>query len=123
MHEFSIVSGIAEKVFAFFEEQKPSQVLVVRVAVGELTLLEAEQMRFCYAAVCQGTALEGSSLDIETVEATVECPRCRYQGRPKYWDGALAFVVVPTLQCPQCGGAVAATTGHECSIKSVQFVR
>lgn len=123
MHELSIVSVLAEKILGFLDEQKASKVLVVRVAVGELTLLEAEQMRFCYTAVSEGTPLQGSCLEIETVQAAVECAICRYQGRPKYWDDALAFAAVPTLECPGCGAAAEAVRGHECEIKSVQFFR
>jgi hydrogenase nickel incorporation protein HypA/HybF len=123
MHELSIVSGIVEKVLQFLREETVSRVMVVRVAVGELTFLEAEQMRFCYAAITQETGIEGSVLDIETVEATVACPHCHYQGRPKYWEGALAFTLVPTLQCPNCGEAAEPNQGQECAIKSIQFVR
>jgi hydrogenase nickel incorporation protein HypA/HybF len=123
MHEFSIVSGIVERVLEFLVTEKVSRVIAVRLAVGEFTFLEAEQMRFCYSAITQETGIEGSVLDVEMVAATVTCPHCQYQGRPKYWDDALAFTLVPTLQCPACGKAAEAAQGHECTIKSIQFVR
>jgi hydrogenase nickel incorporation protein HypA/HybF len=123
MHELSIASGIVEKVLGFAEEQQLAQVLAVRVAVGELSHLEGEQLRFCYGAITKETAIEGSTLEIENIEAAVKCPHCSYEGRPKYWDGALVFVSVPTLECPNCGKAAEATQGHECAIKTIRFVR
>jgi hydrogenase nickel incorporation protein HypA/HybF len=122
MHELSIASGIVEKVLAFAGEQDLAKVLAVRVAVGELSQIEAEQLQFCYSAITKETAIEGSTLEIENVEAAVNCPHCMYEGRPKYWDGALAFASVPTLECPRCGKAAEATQGHECAIKTIRFV-
>ncbi len=123
MHELSIASGIVDNVLAFAEEQPFAQVLTVRVAVGELTRLEGEQLQFSYAAITKETALEGSTLEIERVEAAVQCAHCGYGGRPKYWEDALAFASVPTLQCPDCGQAAEATQGHDCVIKTIRFVR
>ncbi len=123
MHEFSIATSIAEKVLSFAAEQELAQVLTVRLAIGELTHLEPEQLRFCYTSITEATAIAGSELEIEKIEAAVECPHCSYRGAPKYWEEANAFVAVPTLQCPNCGKAAHATRGHECEIRSVQVTR
>ena len=66
------------------------KLLTVRLAVGELSHVEADQLRFCYTAITQETAMENSTLEIESVAAVVECPRCSYRGRPKYWEDALS---------------------------------
>ena len=67
--------------------------------------------------------IAGSRLTIEPVLAQVRCPHCAYSGPPKYWDGALAGIPVPTLECPQCGKAAAASEGEECAIRSVRFTQ
>jgi hydrogenase nickel incorporation protein HypA/HybF len=95
--------------------------MLVRLAVGELTHLEPEQLSFCYGAITAETPLEGSSLEIEKVDAAVQCPHCAYRGRPKYWDELLADTRVVTLCCPQCGRQAEAIQGHECAIKSVRY--
>ena len=122
MHELSIASSIVEGVLSFAELHRVTKVLTVRLAVGELTCVELEQLRFCYTAVVRETAIEESALEIDRVEARVACPHCAYQGAPKYWEDALFEARVPTLQCPDCGRAAEATQGHECAIRTIQYV-
>lgn len=123
MHEFSIATSIAESVLEFCDKQSVKKVLEVRLSIGELTHIEAEQLRFCFAAITKETPIEEATLEIEPVAAVVTCPHCDYTGRPKYWDGALAGSLVPTLECPNCGNAASATEGHDCAIKAIKFVR
>ena len=79
-------------------------------------------MSFCYQAITTETSLEGSTLEIETIEAMVRCPNCSYRGRPKYWDGALSGIPVATLECPSCGKTAEATDGQECAIRSLRCI-
>jgi len=116
VHELSIASAIVQNVLEFVRTQQAQKVLVVRLAIGELTCLEPEQLQFCYRAVTKETPIEDSTLEIDRLEATVSCPHCGYDGRPKYWDD------VATLQCPLCGKTVEAIAGHECAIKAIQYV-
>jgi hydrogenase nickel incorporation protein HypA/HybF len=121
MHEFSIAVSLVETVNEFASSRQIEQVRLVRLALGELTCVEREQLLFCYQALTKETPLENSELDIETVHAEVKCPKCAYHGPPKYWEEAL-ISAIPTLQCPDCGGAAEATLGHECAIRSIQYV-
>lgn len=93
----------------------------MKLAFGELTHLEPEQLSFCYSAITTDTPLAGSELVFEKIEAAVQCPHCAYLGRPKYWEDALAYTSVVTLRCPHCGKAAEAIQGHECAIKSVRY--
>jgi hydrogenase nickel incorporation protein HypA/HybF len=121
MHELSIASGLVEKLLQFSGENPEKRIVAVRLAVGELSHIEEEQFRFCYAAITTETPLEGSILEIERIDALVRCPHCSYRGRPKYWDGALSGTPVATLECPACGKAAEATDGQECAIKSLRL--
>ncbi len=121
MHELSIASGMVEKLLQFQSENPEKNIVEVRLAVGELSHIEEEQFRFCYEAITTETPLQGSTLEIEKIEAVVSCPHCGFQGRPKYWDGALSGIAVPTLECPSCGKAAEAIEGKECAIKSIRF--
>jgi hydrogenase nickel incorporation protein HypA/HybF len=122
MHEFSIASGLVEKLLEFADKNPDKKIVEIRLAVGELSNIEDEQLRFCYSAIIAETPLEGSDLVVEAIAAMVECPHCSFRGRPKYWDGALSGIPVPTLECPNCGKAAEATDGKECAIKSIRFV-
>lgn len=113
---------ILESVLEFSDAREGRKVLRVRLEIGELMCVEAEQLRFCFDSIKQGTPLENSTLDIEFVPALVKCPHCDYEGRPKYWDGVLSTASIPTLQCPNCGKAAAAVQGHDCAIKNVQLL-
>ena len=97
------------------------QKVELRLAIGELSHIEHEQLRFCYNSITKETPFEGSVLKIDKTEAVVECPHCSYHGRPKYWDDILAGAPVVTFLCPACGKTVEETQGKECEIKSIKF--
>ena len=121
MHEFSIAASLVETVSQFANSRQIEQIRLIRLALGELTCIQTDQLRFCFQALTKQTALEDSKLEIETVRAEVQCPKCSYHGPAKYWDEALGYSI-PTLQCPDCGGAAEAILGHECAIRSIQYV-
>jgi hydrogenase nickel incorporation protein HypA/HybF len=121
MHELSIASAVVDSVLEFVAERSVKRVLTVRLAVGELSHVEEEQLRFCYMAITQETPMQDSALEIEKVPAMVRCSHCEYSGRPKYWDDALSVAPIPTLECPNCGGAAEAVEGNDCAIKSIRF--
>ena len=121
MHELSIASGLVEKLLQFTAENPDKKIVGVRLAVGEFSHIEDEQLTFCYNAVISETPLAGSTLTIEKIEAMVECPHCSYRGRPKYVEGLVSQNPVATLQCPTCGKATQIIEGDECAIKSVRF--
>jgi hydrogenase nickel incorporation protein HypA/HybF len=122
MHELSIATSIVESVLEFVEKHGVKQVLEVRLLIGELMAVEQEQLRFCYSVITKETAIENSLLEFDQVGAFVRCPHCAYRGRPRYWDGALSFMPIATLQCPECGKAAEATQGTECAIKAIRYV-
>lgn len=122
MHELSIASSIVESVSEFAAQNEIKRVVEVKLLIGELMAVEWEQLSFCYAVVTRETALEGSSLEIEKVEATVNCPHCFFRGRPKYWEDALSFGPIATLECPECGKAAEIGEGKECAIKTIKYV-
>ncbi len=123
MHEFSIAASIVETVLEFAGTHGVSKVVEVRLAIGELTCVEHEQLRFCFGAITNDSALADAALEIETIPAVVRCPHCAYEGAPKYWDGALAGTQCPTLECPKCSLSAEPVAGHDCAIRSIKYVR
>lgn len=121
MHELSIASALMEGVLDFAERRGAGRILEVRLAVGELTAVDQEQLRFCFSNLCQDTLAEEAELQIETIPVLVQCSSCSYHGPPKYWDDAQMHWAIPTLVCPQCGGSAEAAQGHECCIKAIRF--
>jgi hydrogenase nickel incorporation protein HypA/HybF len=121
MHELSIAATVVEDVLGFAAARGLGKVVRVRLAIGELTCVQPEQLKFCYESITHETPLADSQLDIEPVPARVTCSHCGYAGSPKYWMDSLAEAPVPTLQCPQCGKSADASQGHECAIKTIQY--
>ena len=120
MHEFSIASGVVETVLAYAETHGVRKIVEVRMLVGELTCVEAEQLKFCFGAITKDTALEDAVLEIDTSAAAVRCPHCSYEGPPKYWEGARVGAFLPTLECPTCGRAAEPIAGLDCAITSIK---
>jgi hydrogenase nickel incorporation protein HypA/HybF len=123
MHEFSIASGVVETVLEFAQARGLRKIVEVRMVIGELACVEAEQLKFCFQSITGETALENAALEIEPGDAIVRCGHCSYEGPPKYWDDAQVATFLPTLECPRCGRAAEAIAGHECSIKSIKYQR
>ena len=121
MHEFSIASGLVEKLLDFAEQNPDKKIVEVRVAIGEFAQIEEEQLRFCYDSIITEMPIADSSLTIEPVLGKVACSHCGYQGPPKYWDGILHGQPVATLQCLGCGKAAEAIAGNECAIRSIRY--
>ena len=121
MHELSIASAIVEKIVEFAAGKDIAKVVEIRLAVGELSCIEPEQLRFCISSISRETVMEDSTVEIENVAAEVRCPHCEYAGPPKYWDDALSASRIPTLQCPECGKAAEALQGEDCSIRTIRY--
>ncbi len=62
--------------------------------VGELAMVNPEQLEFMYEVLTEENMLKGSKLKIEKIPAVAECKNCGYKGpvEDKY-----------TCACPKCG--------------------
>ena len=121
MRELSLAFVIARKVLALAEEQPFAHVREVRLAVGEWTSVQAEQLVYCYGAVTEDTPLVDSILAIEPVAGVVKCPHCGYTGRPKFWEDSHWLAAIPTLMCPECERSAEMVEGHQCAIRAIHY--
>ncbi len=48
----------------------------ISLAIGELTAVIPQALRFCFEAVTRGTVLENARLEIEQVPGRARCQRC-----------------------------------------------
>lgn len=124
MHELSFTSSLVDRLLEVAELQQAREVLEVSLAIGRFTLLETEQVRFCFEAISKETILESSVLKIEEIDARVKCGDCKYAGIAKPSEGLAHTIFLPTIQCPACnGGNVEITHGNEISIRSIKLRR
>jgi hydrogenase nickel incorporation protein HypA/HybF len=73
VHELSVAQSIVE---VCSERAEGVRVLRVTVEVGTLSCVMPEALRSCYEIAAQGTALEGSELEIIRIPARSRCRDC-----------------------------------------------
>ncbi|MDI3502547.1 MAG: hydrogenase nickel incorporation protein HypA/HybF [Archaeoglobi archaeon] len=84
----------------------------VSLEIGELTMINPEQLEFCFRAIISEDELMSSAeLEIEMRKAEVECERC----------GKIEEPLVGIFLCPKCGGALKISRGRDLIIKSVDL--
>jgi hydrogenase nickel incorporation protein HypA/HybF len=68
MHEFSLMTGLLQKINSVAIQQKASKVVSVKVKLGALSNISADHFREHFVDAAKNSIAEGAYLDIE--EAT-----------------------------------------------------
>ena len=112
MHELSIATDLINAALATAKENAAKKVLSVTVEIGELAMINPEQLTFMYEVLTEENMLKGSKLHIVTVPAVAECPNCGYKGplEDKY-----------TCACPKCGLTLRALEGRDICLKTMEI--
>jgi Zn finger protein HypA/HybF involved in hydrogenase expression len=92
----------------------------VVVIIGEMALLNEEQVRFWVEEIfSHREQTRGAELDIQLRPAAVRCAHCGFQGAPPK-AGPEAHFLTPVLTCPECGQpGLSIVEGRECLIQRV----
>ena len=93
MHEMGIVVSFVRTAQDFAARNNAAKVLKVILQVGEISGIVPRYLDEFYPVVIEGTILEGSVLEIETIEASVFCTDCGTTYNPTRID----------FKCPNCG--------------------
>lgn len=114
------MQSIIEVVLKAAKENGAERILSVELEVGEMTLLNPEQLRFAFSILSRGTIAEGASLRIEVIPCVIKCKRCGYRGGVGPPMGEDHFIpIIP--RCPKCGSSeLSIESGRECSIKRIK---
>lgn len=112
MHELGIAEALIEQVEAVRSSHQGCEVVSVGLRIGSWRLVVPESLDFYYRSLTGGTPLEGSRLDIETVEACGRCLQC----------GEIFPVEAPLIVCPVCGSLGGdLVAGQELDLVSVEL--
>ncbi len=120
MHELSSATVVVRTAVGVAAERGASRVTRVKLQIGELTLLNPDQLRFCFGVASKGTLAEGAELDVEIGPAVLACQSCgsRFRWTAPYDDPA-SHLYTPRLSC-SCGSSDLKTiSGRELKIISV----
>ncbi len=102
----SFALTVLENVVRIAEEKRARTVTKIRLEIGELLLINPEQLEFCFRAISRETVAEDAELDISVVKAKVTCSNC---GKEK---------PTPYGLC-ECGGRMVVRGGKEIVLKSI----
>ena len=95
------------------EAHGPGRLENVKVAVGELSAIEPDLLKFGWEALTSGSPDEGSTLEVDWRPARQECAAC----------GVIAERAsgswIPL--CPRCGGPLSVEGGMELDLLQVTF--
>jgi hydrogenase nickel incorporation protein HypA/HybF len=123
MHEFSISSEIVKTVLDAAEKNNGKKVLSVQLEIGELTLLNIEQVGFWIHELFKGSVAEGAEVKIKTIKARIHCKACGYKGGIRS-DQEDSFRHLTLQTCPQCNSfQIKVGKGRECILRRIQAVR
>ena len=108
MHELSFAQAILDTVMTVAEKHKAKKVKSVHVVIGDLLMLNPEQLKFCFDVVTKGTIAENAKLEIEIVKPKIKCTLCG-----KEFDEYVGIC--------DCGGIVTVEGGKEMILKRLEM--
>ena len=113
VHELSVALSIIEGAEEEVLRQGGGRVCAVHVKIGPLSGVVKEALLFSYGLACEGTLLEGSSLQVQEVPLRIYCPGCREERVP---------ISLQRLECSQCGAAASrVTAGDELEVTALEL--
>jgi len=77
MHELSLADGILKTVLQAAEKEGATKIKSIKIEMGEILLVNAEQLTFCFDVISKDTIAEGAELDITYLKPRVLCNKCR----------------------------------------------
>ncbi|HID43560.1 MAG TPA: hydrogenase maturation nickel metallochaperone HypA [Archaeoglobaceae archaeon] len=100
--------SLFEHVMKIAEENNAKKVSKITLKMGELLLINPEQLEFCFRVLSNGSILKDSKLEIEFVKPLVKCIACgkEYNEVRSYCD---------------CGGIVSVEGGKDIIIKKIEM--
>ena len=113
LHEASIVQSLIDQVEAEIARAGESgDVVALELAIGRLSGVHVDAIRFAFEFLSPGTVVEGAELRIREPEAYAACQAC----------GVRESVTELTMQCPQCGaGEIRIEGGQELLLESIEL--
>jgi hydrogenase nickel incorporation protein HypA/HybF len=113
MHEMSLMEALVNLAEEEARKAEAKRISVVRLAVGELSQVDPEALRFCFDAVARGSMCEGAQFDLITVPGAGWCLDC----------GKEVAVSQRFGPCPDCQGfRVQMTRGDDFRLLELEVV-
>jgi hydrogenase nickel incorporation protein HypA/HybF len=110
VHELSLCGAIADIASRRAGERR---VTVVHLQIGQLRQVVPKTLCFCWEMLVADTSLEGSTLDVERIDAVLRCEAC---------GADTAIGDLPAFACGACGGlTVNVVCGEEFAVTALDL--
>jgi len=111
MHEYSITKNLIEIAISHAQEVGASQVLEIKIIIGELSSVIDSSVQMYFDILSEGTILKGAKLTFTKVPVELFCKTCN-RNFPKPQKG---------FECEICGNfGMPTDKGREFYIESIQ---
>ena len=122
MHELSMANSMVEAILDTAKKNNAIKITEAILEVGELTMLNPEQLRFMMDILREDTIFEDAEIIINMIPIEVECEDCGFHGISKTDEGMDHLMAVAT--CPECDNThVHILKGQEYNIKTIKIER
>jgi hydrogenase nickel incorporation protein HypA/HybF len=113
MHELSIANALVEQVERELRRAgQKGRILRLELAIGRLSGVHVDSLRFAFELISPGTIVEGAELDITEPRAVCQCQAC---GAREETDELVA-------ECPQCHSPeIVIEEGRELLLQSIEI--
>jgi hydrogenase nickel incorporation protein HypA/HybF len=123
MHEFSISNEIVRNVLDAAKKNNGKKVLSIQLEIGELTLINVDQVTFWIHELFKGSLAAGAKVKVKTIKARIQCKSCEYRGGISL-DQQNSFRHFIPYSCPQCGSfQIKVEKGRECTLRRIQAIK
>lgn len=119
MHELSMADAIVKTVIEAAEKNEAIEVLEVTVELGQMTLLNPEQLKFMLEVLSEDTIVNGAKFNMKEIPIEIECFSCGFKGKANTDE---LDHYVPVINCPECDERnLNITAGRECNVKNIKI--
>jgi len=112
LHEMGIAMSLYRTCRKEVDKQGSGRLQKIRVAVGELSAIDPELLRFAWEATIQDPDA-GCELEIDWKPAIQRCPKCE-EIKPR---GDQSWLMI----CPECGSPLRVEGGYELDLLEITF--
>ncbi len=117
MHEFSIAREMMNHILREINRYKVRRIKEVYIEIGDMTMINTEQLVFALHSIATGSIAEGMRINIKRIPLKIRCKNNHVNEISYNEDEPFSFLI--DLRCPDCDGGVSIEGGNECIIKKI----
>ena len=111
MHELSLAQSILDIVEQEMSRHGATRVSLIRLDVGEFTVVVPDSLAFCFEVITKGTPFEGARLEMNPVPLTGRCKGCGEEFKIQDYN----------FTCPRCEAKdIETIAGKELLIREIE---